>query len=184
MVRSYTLSVPESIGEVYVLLGFMMLKSPKFEDPVFPGQNIETTFLELNGGLQVIRQQVGEERFHELGALSNRMRRHFEADPTDSNGEAREGRKLIQRMEAIVLAATTKPDYPKIDRDEMIALANRLRLEDGTTAQLDTIADRLAVALPNAEIMALLFEDTELPVEEAIDEALRREAGAAGSQPT
>lgn len=183
MGRHYKTSIPRTIGEVHVLLGFIMLKSPTFEDPIFPGRNAETTFFELNEGLAAIRREIGEKRFHQLTALSDRVRAHFEADPTDSNGEAREGRKLIQDMEAIVLSVARSSAYPEMDRGELVALATRLRMADGTTEQLDTITDRLLTALPHSDVMALLFDRPELTVEEAIDEALRIEHDAVGSKP-
>lgn len=168
---------PTTIGEVYSLLGYILVKGPTFKTAL-SGQNIESVFRELNEGLKAIRGEVGEDRLAKLTSLSERTRAHFEADPGDSNGETREGRRLIQEMEAIVLSAVKKPDYPEIDRDEMIELAHRLRVEDGSIKELETIADRLMVALPNAEIMGLLFDDRDLPIEEAIDEALRREEAA------
>lgn len=183
MRREYRPSIPESIGELYVLLGLMMLKSPTFEDPIFPGRNVETIFFELNGGLSAVREELGEERFHSLRALSDAMRMHFEADPADSNGRAREGRKLLQKMEAILLSAVTKPTYPEMNRAEMIVLARRLREEDGSPKELDVVADRLLVALPHGDVMALLFDDVELAVEDAIDEALRRQSAATDSEP-
>jgi hypothetical protein len=66
----------------------------------------------------------------------------------------------------------------------MIVLANRLRSLDGTPQELDTIADQLLVALPSADVMALLFDTIDVPVEQAIDEALRREELAAQSRPS
>lgn len=181
MARSYKPSIPATIGELNILLGFMMLKAPTFEDATFPGRNVETVFLTLNQGLNTVREEVGEERFRELSALSDRMRGHFVADRTDTNGEAREGRKLIKKMKAILLGALKPVTYPLMNRDEMLELARRLREQDGTPRELDIISDRLLVALPHGDIMALLFDEPDLPVEEAIDEALRRENEASGS---
>lgn len=45
---------------------------------------------------------MGEERFQTLSTLSDRARAHFEADPSDNTGEAREGRRLIREMEEIL----------------------------------------------------------------------------------
>jgi hypothetical protein len=184
MVRQYKPSIPETIGELYILLGFMMIKAPTFEDPIFPGRNVEAIFFELNEGLSVVREEVGEERFRVLTELSDRMRRHFEADPNDSNGETRKGRKLIPEMEAILLGSLKPVTYPPMNRVEMIGLARRLREQDGDPRELDIVSDRLLVALPHGDVMALLFNDPDLPVEEAIDEAIRRENEATGSQST
>ena len=184
MVRKYKPSVPTTIGELNILLGFMMFKAPTFLDVTFPGRNVETVFFALNQGLNAVRDEVGEERFCALTELSDRMRHHFEADPTDSNGETRKGRKLITEMKTILLGALKPVTYPPMNRHEMIELARRLREQDGAPRELDIISDRLLVALPHGDIMALLFDDPDLPVEEAVDEALRRENEATGSQPT
>lgn len=181
MVRQYKPSIPTTIGDLYVLLGFVVIKAPTFLDPVFPGRNLTAIFFELEQGLNAIRDQLGNERFDELCRMASTARAHFEADPDDSNGRTREGRKLVQEMEAIVLSAVKPPEYPTMGKDDMIALANRLRNIDGTPQELDAISDRLLVALPNAKVMALLFDDTNVSVEEAIDEAIRREKATAGS---
>jgi hypothetical protein len=95
--------IPRTIGEVWDQLGFIFLKSPTFEDPAFPGQNIDTVFWQLNEGLAAVRHKLGSERYHLLLDLSARARAHFAADPEDSNGQARAGRELVREMEAIVL---------------------------------------------------------------------------------
>lgn len=62
-------------------------------------------------------------------------------------------------------------------RDELVALATRLDTADGTEEELDDIMDRLEDALPHGDIITLLYHTRpELTAEEAIDEALRREA--------
>jgi len=104
MIRRYKPYIPKTLDEVMDQLGFMMMKSPTFEDPVFPGRSIETAFLQLNEGLGAIRKELGEERFRVLAALSDRVRAHFESDPKDENGGAREGRRLIREMEQILEA--------------------------------------------------------------------------------
>lgn len=59
----------------------------------------------------------------------------------------------------------------------MIALARRLDTADGAEEELDDIMDRLVDALPHSGIVNLLYHHLpELTAEEAIDEALRREA--------
>lgn len=94
--------IPKNIGEVLELLSLIFLKSPTFKDSFFVHRNVDTVFLQLNEGLKKIRKKIGEERYAALTALSDRMRAHFEADPEDSNGQAREGRKLVREMQAIL----------------------------------------------------------------------------------
>jgi hypothetical protein len=102
MVRHYKPYVPKTIGELLDQLGFMFLSSPRFEDIEFPGQSIDTVFLQLNQGLSNMRKQLGEERFQALSALSAGARTHFEGDPLDNNGEAQKGRRLLREMEEML----------------------------------------------------------------------------------
>jgi len=77
-----------------------MLTSPTFRDLTdYFDQNIDTEFTALNEGLKVIRSKLGEERYAELAAMSDRMRVLFEADPEDTNGDAEKGREFIDQMQ-------------------------------------------------------------------------------------
>lgn len=104
MPRPYKPYVPKTVGEIVDLLGWMMLCSPTFEDDsgYFPGRNIDTTFFALKEALQVVRKQLGEERYEMLVALSDRMRKHFEADPEDKTDDGLAGRAIIHDMEDIL----------------------------------------------------------------------------------
>jgi hypothetical protein len=98
---SYTY-VPKSVSELNDLLGFMIVRSPLFEDIAFPGQNLTTVFFQLNEALRILRLKVGEERFQRLSEMAQSVRTHFEADPNDDNGGTRAGRKLIYEMKALL----------------------------------------------------------------------------------
>jgi hypothetical protein len=100
MMLNYRPYIPKTIDEVIEQLGFIFIKSPTFEDPFFIGRNVETVFAALKEGLQNIRTKIGEERYAELMSLSDLTRAYFEADPEDSIGQAREGRKLVREMQA------------------------------------------------------------------------------------
>jgi len=102
MPREYKPLIPQSIGEIMDLLASMMLSAPTFRDAYFTERNVETEFFALNEGLGVMRKKLGEERYDALIDLSHRMRAHFEADPDDTNGQARSGRKLIREMEDLL----------------------------------------------------------------------------------
>jgi hypothetical protein len=88
----------------------MMLKSPTFKDKTgyLPRQNIDTAFLALNEGLEVVRQKLGEERYAALRTLSDQMRVLLESDADDTNGGAKAGRKLIREMEDILKSAAKR----------------------------------------------------------------------------
>lgn len=102
--RPAKLYVPQDLGELLDELIWMSLNSPKFEDKLgyFPGQNIGAVFEALNAGLAVNRPQLGEERYDRLAKLSEKIRACFEADPDNSNGEARRGKEMIYEMEDII----------------------------------------------------------------------------------
>ena len=96
--------IPQDIGGLMDMLADMMLTSPTFKDRsgFFPEKNIDTAFFALNEGLQAVRKKLGEERYAELRALSDKMRALFEADPEDKTGEAHAGCKIIREMEDIL----------------------------------------------------------------------------------
>lgn len=96
--------IPQTIGEIMDLLGFMMLASPTFKDTTgyFPGRSIHTVFATLNESLTVIRKKAGEERYAALVELSDRMRAHFEADPEDKTEDGIKGRDCILDMEVLL----------------------------------------------------------------------------------
>jgi hypothetical protein len=67
-------------------------------------------------------------------------------------------------------------------RDEMVALARRTDNADGTEEELDAILLQLMKELPHGDILNLLFDpNRHLTAEEAVDEALQREAAWAKS---
>ena len=105
MPYTYKSSIPQGVGEIMNHLAYMMLSSPAFVDPDFIGRDLETAFSELDAGLGLIRDKLGEGRYAKLIEMSKQMRAHFEADPQDSNGQAKQGRKLIREMEELL---TTK----------------------------------------------------------------------------
>ena len=73
-----------------------------------PFLNLDYVFQQLNEGLSHNRQTLGEERYHELMRMSDRMRALFEADPENKTGETRKGRDIIHEMEDILRQARRK----------------------------------------------------------------------------
>lgn len=82
----------------------MLLSAPKFRDKTgyLPFLNIDYVFRQLHEGLNHNRPTLGEERYHELMRMSDRMRVLFEADPENKTGETRKGRDIIYEMEDIL----------------------------------------------------------------------------------
>lgn len=105
--RPYKPYIPQTIGELWDLLGAMMLESPSFKDDsgYFPGKTLDGVFFALNEGLKAIRPKIGAERYEALMALSDRMRAHFEADPENKTDDTLHGRRLIHEMEDILTEA-------------------------------------------------------------------------------
>ena len=181
--RPYKPYIPKNIHELMSQLTYMLIKSPTFESSEFPGRSIETAFLQLNEGLKMVRAELGEDRFQALMTLSDRMRGHFEADPTNSNGQAKAGRQLVFEMEGILKTVSSPRVQPasaevKLTREEIIDLVRRLIDADGDRAELEDILDELLRTLPDADVGDLIYRThPELTVEEIVDEALRRQRG-------
>ena len=110
MPREYIPYIPQTIGEIYDLLGSMMLSSPTFVDRLgnFPERNIDTVFATLNQDFGNVRKQLGEDRYAQLIDMADRMRAHFEADPEDKTADGAAGRQLIYDMEDVLKAARAR----------------------------------------------------------------------------
>jgi hypothetical protein len=110
MRRLYTPYIPQTTGEVYDLLGSMMLSSPKFIDKTgyFPDRNIDTEFFALKEGLNNVRKKLGEERYLAAIDMADRMRVHFEADPEDKTDDGLAGRQLIIDIEDLLKASNDR----------------------------------------------------------------------------
>lgn len=94
--------IPKNLGEIWDLLGSMTLNAPSFQSELFPDQNIETEFVALNRGFELVRTKLGSERFTRLIELADRAKDLFASDPEDVNGNADEGRKLLFEMEGVI----------------------------------------------------------------------------------
>ncbi|MFZ2032114.1 MAG: hypothetical protein WAU68_17515 [Vitreimonas sp.] len=97
--KSYT---PKGVGEIMDHLTYIMFSGPAFADPRFVGRDLPTAFHELNEGLGLIRDKLGEERYAQLIDLSNQVRAHYEADPENKTDDTVKGRELIVVMENIL----------------------------------------------------------------------------------
>lgn len=100
--RSSKSYAPKSVPELLDMLGFIMLKSPRFEDITFPGQTLDTVFAQLNDGLSAVRSKIGDDRYRALSELANEMYARFAADPENNNGEAKAGRALLHEMRVLL----------------------------------------------------------------------------------
>lgn len=94
--RPYKLTFPQTPGELYDKLGSMMLRSPEFTDPWFPGMNIDTTFEELSQGLEINRARLGDEAYEQLVSLSKELRNLYDAK------DVKAGNMVADRMSEII----------------------------------------------------------------------------------
>jgi hypothetical protein len=102
--KPVTMHVPQNIPDLLDLLTSMLLSAPKFIDKTgyLPFLNLDYVFQELHAGLAYNRRTLGEERYHQLMQMSDRMRALFEADPEDKTGETLQGCKVIHEMEDLL----------------------------------------------------------------------------------
>jgi hypothetical protein len=94
--RPYRLTIPQTPSELHDLLGSMMLESPEFTHPLFPGRNIDTTFEELSQGLRINRTSLGETAYDQLMASSQELRSLYEAK------DVKAGNMVADRMSEII----------------------------------------------------------------------------------
>ncbi len=102
--RPYKPYVPQTPGELWDLLGSMMLDCPTFIDDsgYFPGMSIDTEFFKLTESFALLRKKFGEDRYAKLMDLAARTKAHFAADPEDKTEDSMAGRRLLLEMEDIV----------------------------------------------------------------------------------
>lgn len=101
--RPYKPHVPQSVGEMVEKLDWMSYHAPTFEDPSFdemyPGRTLRVVFFEINEGLNVLRGEIGAERYRTAVEQAERMRALFEGAPND----LLDGKKLIEDMKLLLI---------------------------------------------------------------------------------
>jgi hypothetical protein len=97
--RPYKPYIPQSIGETIELLGAMVLDAPKFEDDsYFAGMSIDTEYVALDEGLEVIRGKLGEDRYTRLVEMALLSKEKF-LQASDGNAEQLvAGRNILIEM--------------------------------------------------------------------------------------
>lgn len=112
--------VPSSLGEIWDMLGSMILHPPTFLDETgnFPERSIETEFHELTQGFARVRGKLGEERYAQLLDFAARAKVLFAADPEDSNGKTDEGRELLFQIEDLLKEVRSRRVEARLPHDE------------------------------------------------------------------
>jgi hypothetical protein len=96
--------VPQSVQELLELVVSMLSAAPRFlhNAGYLPFVNRDYVFRQLHEGLSRNRSSPGEQRYHELTKMPDRMRALFEADPEDKTGQTLQGCRIIHEMEDIL----------------------------------------------------------------------------------
>lgn len=96
--------IPQTIGEIWDLLGGMMLNSPTFVDTTgyFPERSIHTEFYALKEGFRAVYKKLGQQRYERLVEMADRAKAHFLADPEDKTEDTLAGRQLFIEMEDVL----------------------------------------------------------------------------------
>ena len=102
--------IPASLGEIYDMLGSMMLHAPTFIDPtgVFTERNVDTEFATLVAAFGLVRKRLGEERYATLIDLADRAKAMFADDQEDTNGKANQGRAMLLEIESSITAGSRR----------------------------------------------------------------------------
>jgi hypothetical protein len=102
---------PEDIQEVLVLLGWILVKGPRFieKSGYFQSVSVEYVFDRLKEGLGNVRGRLGEERYQQLMQMSDQIQTLFEADPDDKTGETLQGCKINHQIEDTLRLVRRKP---------------------------------------------------------------------------
>lgn len=112
--------IPATLSEINDLLGSMILDAPTFVDRLgdFPDQNIDSEFLTLTQGFELVRKKLGEERYALMMDLAVRAKALFAADQDSTNGKTYEGRKLLFEMEDVLKDVRNRRIRKKLPDDE------------------------------------------------------------------
>lgn len=112
--------VPATLSEIDDLLGSMILGAPTFKDRTgyFPNKNVDSEFLQLTDGLEVVRKKLGEDRYVKMIDIAARAKALFLDDQEDKNGKTDQGRDLLFELEDLLNEARRRRVEAKLPDDE------------------------------------------------------------------
>ena len=102
-------TIPKTVGELYDLLGYMVLSGPELKSRFVPEQNIETIFSDLDVGLINVRRVLGDTALQKLSDASREAKLLYES------GRHVEGNDLLQHMGEYIRLRKYKTDEPVVD---------------------------------------------------------------------
>lgn len=112
--------IPRTLGEIYDQLGSMVLHVPrKFKNKTgyFPETFLEADFYELNNGLELVREKLGEDDYAKAIDMSARAKALFEADPDMTTGQAEDGIVLLDEISDLIRNARRRRVRAKLKDD-------------------------------------------------------------------
>lgn len=112
--------IPKTLGEIYDQLGAMVLHVPrKFKKKTgyFPETFLEADFYELNNGLKLVREKLGEDNHAKAIDMSARAKALFEADPDMKTGQAEDGIVLLDEISDLIRDARRRRVRAKLKDD-------------------------------------------------------------------
>ncbi len=102
--QEYSPYIPQTLGELWDLVGSMVLGAPRFIDTsgFFPEKDINTEYLKLTEGLKVVRPALGDERYAQLVDMAQRTKALFVQAVDEDAEEIWTGRNLLLDMVDII----------------------------------------------------------------------------------
>ncbi len=118
--------IPKSLSELYDQIGSMILHSSDFKKKTgyVPETLLESDFFELDCGLELLRDKLGESSYAKAVDLSARAKALFQSDPDMVNGQAEEGILLLDEIDQLINAVRryryengVKDEFGKVSGD-------------------------------------------------------------------
>jgi hypothetical protein len=101
--------VPKRLGELYDLLGYMVLSGPELKSTFVPEQGVESMFADLDAGLLNLRRVLGE------GGFSRLVDASAEAKALYMSRNHMAGNRIIQHMGEYIRLKKFKTQEPVVD---------------------------------------------------------------------
>jgi hypothetical protein len=98
-----------SLGQLSDQLAVMILSGDTFEDPAFPGQNLESVFQDLLNGIENLKEKIGDAAAHRLAEAAIEARALYER----AQGET--ANNILQHMREYIRLKKFNTDEEVVD---------------------------------------------------------------------